>query len=231
MTVRPSSARSRSCCMTDLSRPGSRPEVGSSRNSSDGLGQQFQGDVDPLALAAGEPVERASRACLARPSSSITSVTRALRSAGRGVGGEAQLGGVLQRAADGQLGVQDVVLRDQADAVPQLGVVLVQVAVVVEDGARVRGPHARHRAEQGGLACAARADDADQAFLRQREGHPVEQHLAARHRHHEVLRRDGDLAGRRRTACSRRRRAGTSRARCRRCRRRSRSCADRRPLR
>ena len=52
---------------------------------------------------------------------------------GRGVAGEAELGGVLERLLDGQLLVQDVVLRDQTDALAQLGELLVEVAVVVED--------------------------------------------------------------------------------------------------
>jgi len=56
------------------------------------------------------------------------------------------------------------------------------------------GPHPGHRAEERRLARAARADDADQALLRHLERHPVQQDLAARHRHHEFLRRDGDPA-------------------------------------
>ncbi|MEY9489522.1 hypothetical protein RKD26_005316 [Streptomyces calvus] len=71
---------------------------------------------------------------------------------GRGVGGEAQLGRVLQGLLDGQFLVQDVVLRDQTDALTQLGELLVEVPVVVEDLALVGGPVAGERLEQGRLA-------------------------------------------------------------------------------
>jgi hypothetical protein len=111
-----------------------------------------------------------------------------------GVSREAQLGGVLQRAPGGQLGVQDVLLRHQADAIAELAVVLVEVPVVVPDGAGVGGMHPGQRAEQRRLARAAGPDDAEQALLRNRERHPVEQHLARRHLHEELVRGDGDLA-------------------------------------
>ncbi|CAM5571155.1 hypothetical protein SANTM175S_08830 [Streptomyces antimycoticus] len=39
----------------------------------------------------------------------------------RGVLREAEFGGVTEGVAHGQLGVQDVVLRDEADALAQLG--------------------------------------------------------------------------------------------------------------
>src|SRR5206468_6559232 len=77
---------------------------------------------------------------------------------------------------------------DEADPVPQLRVVRVQVAVVVEDAAAVGGPHAGQRAEQGGLAGAAGADDPQQAALAEREADVVEQDLA-------VAQGDGQVAG------------------------------------
>ena len=70
----------------------------------------------------------------------------------RGVLREAQLGGVAEGPAHGQLGVQDVVLRHQADALAQLGVVAVEVAAVVEHGALVGGAQAGEGVEQRGLA-------------------------------------------------------------------------------
>jgi hypothetical protein len=88
--------------------------------------------------------------------------------------GEPQLGGVGQPATGGELAVQDVLLRDQADVVPQFGVVGVQVAAVVQHAAAAGGAHPGERAEQGRLAGAARADDAEQAAFRQREGDVVE---------------------------------------------------------
>ena len=92
--------------------------------------------------------------------------------------------------------MQDVVLRDQADALAQLGVVAVEVAAVVEDRAVVGGAQPGERAEQGGLAGAAGADDGEQALLRDREGHVVEQDLAAAvDGDRQVLHVEGDLAG------------------------------------
>ena len=113
---------------------------------------------------------------------------------GLGVGGEAELAGVLQRAAGGQLGVQHALLRDQADPVPELVVVLVQVTVVIQHGACVRRAHPGQRAEQRRLARATGTDNPEQALLRDRERHVVQQYLAARHLHHQVLGGEGDLA-------------------------------------
>jgi hypothetical protein len=76
--------------------------------------------------------------------------------------------------------VQDVVLGDQADAVPEFGVVGVEIAVVVEHGAFGGRAHAGQGAEQGGLAGAARSDDAEQATLAEGEADVVEEDLAVR---------------------------------------------------
>ena len=116
--------------------PGSRPEVGSSRKSSDGLVSSSSATLTRLRC----PPDRlemtwSARLLQAELGDHLVDAFGAL--AVLGVAGEAQLGGVGQRAADGELGVQDVVLRDQADALPQLGVVLVQVAAVVADRALV----------------------------------------------------------------------------------------------
>jgi hypothetical protein len=125
----------------------------------------------------------------------MTSSTRWFRSRAVVSRGKPQLGGVPQRPARGQLGVHDVLLGDQPDPVLQLGVVLVQVAVVVEHGALARGVHPGQRAEQRRLAGAARADHAEQAALAEREAHPVQQHLAAGQAHGEVLHAQRDFAG------------------------------------
>ena len=157
------------------------------------LGQQLLRDVDPLELAAGQPVG-ARVGVLGQAELGHHLIDPAVPLGGLGVGRETELGRVLQRPAGGQLGVQDALLRDQADAVPELVVVLVQVAVVVQHGAGVRGAHPGQRAEQRRLARAARPDDAEQAFLRDRERHVVQQHLAAPDLHDQVLRGKGDIA-------------------------------------
>lgn len=112
-----------------------------------------------------------------------------------GVAREAELGRVLEGGADAQLLVQDVVLRDQADALAELRELLVQVAVVVEDVALVGRAVAGQRLEQRGLAGAGGADDADQRLLRDAEGDVPEDLLAAVDRDREVAGREGDLAG------------------------------------
>ena len=78
--------------------PGSRPEVGSSRKSSEGLVSSSRATQTRLRW----PPERAVMpvsARLSRPSSCSTSSIRPSRSAALGVAGEAQLGRVLEGAA------------------------------------------------------------------------------------------------------------------------------------
>ncbi|RSS62148.1 hypothetical protein EF918_31455 [Streptomyces sp. WAC06614] len=160
-----------------------------------GLGQQFQGDGDPLALAAGEAVHGLSGA-LFQAEFADDLVDAGLAFGAGGVLREAEFGGVRQGAADGELGVQDVVLGDQADPAAQFGVVAVEVAAVVEDGAPVGGTQSGQGAEQGGLAGAAGSDDGEQATGADREGDPVEEGAAAVvHVDGEVLDVEGDLAG------------------------------------
>ncbi len=111
------------------------------------------------------------------------------------IGRETQLSGVPQRPLSGELSVHDAVLRDQADPGPQLRVVLVQVAVVVQDHAPVGRAHPRQRTEQSRLAGAAGANDADQAPLGDREAHVVQQDLAPGDLHHQILRDQRHIAG------------------------------------
>ena len=87
------------------------------------------------------------------------------------------------------------VLRDQPDPVPQLGVVLVQVAVVVQHDAPVGGAHPGQRAEQSGLARATGADDADQAPLGDREADVVQQDLAPADLDDQILRDQRNVTG------------------------------------
>ncbi len=182
-------------CITERSMPGSRPGGRLVEEEQRRLGQQLQGHADPLALAAGEAVDGLPGALLqAQLADHLVDPFPAL-----GLGGvlrEAQLGGVGEGAADGQLGVQDVVLRDQADALAQLGVVAVEVAAVVQDCARVGGALPGQGVQQGRLACAAGADHGEEAFLADGKGDLVEQRLAAPvDGDGEFLDIEGDLAG------------------------------------
>ena len=156
------------------------------------LGQQLLRHVDPLELAAGQPVG-AGVGVPGQAQLAHHLVDPAVPFGRLDVGGEPELGRVLQRAPRGQLGVQHALLRDQADPVPELVVVLVQVTVVIQHRAGGRGAHPGQRAEQGGLARAAGADDAEQALFRDRERHVVQQHLAAG-LDHQFLGGEGDVA-------------------------------------
>ena len=105
----------------------------------------------------------------------------------RHVAGEPQGRGEPQRPAHRELAVQHVVLGHHADAVAQLGVVLVEVLAVVEQLAPGRRPEPGHRLEQRRLAAAARPDDAEQGAVAQREADVVEQDRLAH--------LDGDVVG------------------------------------
>src|SRR5260370_39096 len=87
--------------------------------------------------------------------------------------------------------MQDVLLRDKTDPVPQFRVVRVEVAVVVEDGPLGGGAQAGQCSKQGGLPRAAGADDGEQAALPEWEADSIQQDLAAG-------KPDGDIAGRHR---------------------------------
>ena len=59
---------------------------------------------------------------------------------------------VLDRRADGELAVEHVLLGHEADAVLELGIVVVQVTTAVEHLALVGRPQPGQRRQQGGLA-------------------------------------------------------------------------------
>ncbi len=80
MTVRPSLASRFIISITDLSSPGSRPEVGSSRNSRDGLVSSSRATLTRFCWPPDSAPARVC-ACFFSPSSSMTSVTRLRRSA------------------------------------------------------------------------------------------------------------------------------------------------------
>ncbi len=77
---------------------------------------------------------------------------------------------------------------------PQLGVVRVQVAFVVQDRTFGSGPHPGQRPEQRGLPRSAGADNRHQVALADRKAHMVEQYLAARDPHGQILRDERDVA-------------------------------------
>ena len=190
--VRPSWARSRIISMTDLSSPGSRPEVGSSRKSSDGL---VRSSSATLARLRWPPDSRpmARSACADRPSSSRTS-------SHRGDSGSAALvspgiaAARVPEARRGQLRVQDVGLGDQADAVPQLRVFRVQVAVAYWTVPSVAGRVPVTAPSSVDLP-APLARSRRPGTLGDREAHVVEQDLALRGPYGEVLGDQRDVAG------------------------------------
>lgn len=92
---------------------------------------------------------------------------------------EAGFGGVPEGLPYGQLRVEDVVLRDQADALAQLREVPVEVAAVVEDGAGVGRAQPGQGVEQRRLPRPAGPDDPEQALLPDGERDLVQQGLAA----------------------------------------------------
>ena len=158
------------------------------------FGEQLERDIDALLLAAGQR-RRARLGVLPKRQLAQHLVDPAGPFGRAGVPGEPELGRVSQRAARGQLGVQDVVLGHQADPVPQLRVVGVQVAAVVQDRARGGRPHPGQGAEQGRLARAARPDHAEQAALGEREADLVEEDLAAGQGDGQLLGVERDVAG------------------------------------
>ena len=114
---------------------------------------------------------------------------------GRGdVGREAQLGAELERLADAQRGVQQVLLRHVADPAAQFVVAGVEVAAGVPDRARIGRPETGERVQQRRLAGAGRADDGEQRAGRQLEADLVHQLLRAGE-YGEVLGLEADVAG------------------------------------
>ena len=87
-----------------------------------------------------------------------------------------QAGRVAQRAAQRQVAVDDVVLRNEADS--RLASVRHRGTVVQHGPGRGR-PQPGHGLEQSGLAGAAAADEGDQLAGRQRERHLVQELPAA----------------------------------------------------
>ena len=119
------------------------------------LGQQFQRDVDALLLAAGQ---RRGPGVGVRGQRQLGEhlVDPALALLLAGVAREAQLGGELQCTPHRQLGMQDVLLRHQADPVPQLG-----VAACTDRGRRTapgpRWPARSRSARRAGSTCPRRS--------------------------------------------------------------------------
>ena len=89
--------------------------------------------------------------------------------------GEAQLGGVLEGLAHGEIGVNDVVLGDHADHIAQHLVVLVHVHAVEQDLALLGLLLAGQGLEQGGLAGSGGADDGEELVAGQGEGDAVQE--------------------------------------------------------
>ncbi len=158
-----------------------RPDVGSSRKRMTGIGHELERDVDALALPAGEDLllGLADLEVLHRLEAEV--LQRLLDAAVdlllRVVGREAEARRVLHRLEDGELGVDDVVLRDVADGAAERVVDRVEVLAVDADLAAGRRQVAVQRHEERRLARARRAHQRDHVARERLEGHVVEQGL------------------------------------------------------
>ena len=95
------------------------------------LGHELEGDARALALPARELVD-AEVGAVREPQLAHHLVDPLAALLGGDVGREAQLGGELERATNGELRMQDVVLGDVSDARPQLLEMAVQVLAAIE---------------------------------------------------------------------------------------------------
>ena len=180
--------------MTWRSSAGSRPEVGSSRISSDGAGQQLQRHRRALALAAGELVDPGLE--MLGHLEFLEHLHDDLFAVGlRGVGRQPQFGGEHQRLPDGQLAVHDVVLRHHPDSGAQRGVLGVHVVTLEGHRARRRMRVAGHQLRKGRLARARRADDGGQRAGARRDRDVVQQRLVALDRPRDAVHLEAAGAG------------------------------------
>jgi hypothetical protein len=176
-----------------LVEPGVEARGGFVEEEQRGAGEQFEGDAGALALAAGERVD-ALLGLPDEPQLADHLVDAAVPVGRRHVGGEPQPRRVGQRPSHGELGVEDVVLRHQADALAQLVVVGVEIAPRVLDDALVGGPEPGEGPQQRRLPGAGRADDGQQAAPAEREADAVQQRLVAL-AHDEPVGPEADVAG------------------------------------
>ena len=95
---------------------GSRPEVGSSRNRTEGLGEELDGDADPLALAAGEIGNAGARA-LAKAKLGHGLEDEFEKFEPRGSAWKTEACGEVEGLGDSQLGMDDFRLGDEAPVV------------------------------------------------------------------------------------------------------------------
>ena len=150
------------------------------------LGDELLGEVDPLALTAGDPLSDGIADLHVAGLLDLQLGENALNFGVdlfvAGVGRQAEPGGVVERLVDGELREDDVVLRDISDVSAEGVVVLVEVGSVEEalsfagDRVAVEGHH------QGCLASAGGAHQADEFGGEDGEGDVVEDALAAARR-------------------------------------------------
>ena len=177
-TTRPASASWRSIVMTCRSSAGSRPEVGSSRISSDGPVSSSSRHRRAFALTAGQLVD----AGVGMPGhlEFLEHLRDDLRTVGLiGVRWQPQFGGIHQRLVDGELAVHHVVLGHHADAGPQRGVLGVDVVAFERHHARRRVRVAGHQPGERGLARTRRPDDGRQRARACRQRDVLQQRLVA----------------------------------------------------
>ncbi|CAH0327896.1 hypothetical protein SRABI128_06571 [Microbacterium sp. Bi128] len=94
---------------------------------------------------------------------------------GASVWGQAQLSGEMERAADSELPVEDVLLGNQAHQEPELGVLGVEVPPVPADVPASGRAQPGKGAQEGGFASAGRPYDRHERPGRDGDGHIVHQ--------------------------------------------------------
>ena len=145
---------------------GVQPGGGLVEEQEAGAGEQLDGGGDPLSLTAGELLDALVH--MRGQIEVLQDLGDALTPFGLGdVLGEAQLGGVLERLADSEGGVDDVALGDHTDLVAHDRIVLVDIQSVEEHLALLSLLLAGESLEQRRLTGARWPDDGQQLVARQ----------------------------------------------------------------
>ena len=156
-------------------------------------GQELEGHARPLPLAAGQGLDPETRAI--RESEIEDHLIHPLFDRGAGdVGGESEAGSIGKRLPQGELRVEDVLLRDVAHPLPDVVVFAVEIATAVRDAALGGRPETRQRVEEGGLAGPGWPDDRQQRRRSDAEGDVSQDRAAVRDDHRECLRAELDGA-------------------------------------
>lgn len=141
------------------------------------IGQQFHSHARSFALSAGQAID-GNVGPLRQSQLADHLVDPSLALVPAHVGREAQLGRKPKRPAHRELGMEDVVLRDVADALPELIRGFIEVQAVHQYPAGLGRSEAGERLEKRRLAGSRRAQQREQSAFLQRERDIVEDLLA-----------------------------------------------------